>query len=140
MAAEKNLSFYQDYLFGQSHEFREKRTMDSTSAMGAVGDSDDDEYEEVLVFVKFEDFADVNFFAESNQIVISNIEECSPKCSIDGFNFAGTHNLNLGTLMFFEKRDTEDDQLNVVLAGSSNTTIEFSLRSIPIGPGMTGRE
>lgn len=118
--------------------------MDSLSAMGAdssaVEDFDDDEYEEVLVFVKFEDFADVNFFAESNQIVISNIEECSPKCSIDGFNFAGTHNLNLGTLMFFEKRDTQDDQLNVVLAGSSNTTIEFSLRSIPIGPEMAGRE
>lgn len=118
--------------------------MDSLSAIGAdssaVEDFDDDEYEEVLVFVKFEDFADVNFFAESNQIVISNIEECSPKCSIDGFSFAGTHNLNLGTLLFFEKRDTQDDQLNVVLVGSSNTTIEFSLRSIPIGPEMSGRE
>ena len=105
------------------------------------GDSDaDDEYEEVLVFVKFEDFADVNFFAESNQITISNIEECSPKCSIDGFNFAGTHNLNLGTLMFFEKRDIQDDEMNIVLAGSSNTTIDFSLRSIPISSEMTGRD
>ena len=118
--------------------------MDSPSVgcadSSAIGESSDDEYEEVLVFVKFEDFADVNFFAESNQIVISNIEECSPKCSIDGYHFAGSHNLNLGTLMFFEKRDSQDDQLNVLLAGSSNTTIEFSLRSIPINPVMAGRE
>ena len=106
----------------------------------AVGESSDDEYEEVLVFVKFEDFADVNFFAESSQIVISNIEECAPKCSIDGFSFAGTHNLNLGTLMFFEKKDTPDDQASVVLAGSTNTTIDFSLRSIPICPEVTGCE
>lgn len=106
----------------------------------AVGESSDDEYEEVLVFVKFEDFADVNFFAESNQIVISNIEECAPKCSIDGFNFAGTYNLNLGTLVFFEKKDTQDDQLSVLLAGTTNTTIDFSLRSIPICPESTGRE
>jgi hypothetical protein len=43
----------------------------------------DDEYEEVLVYVKFDDFDDVNFFLESEKIEIKNIEGPSPTCKFD---------------------------------------------------------
>lgn len=102
-----------------------------------VGSTDDycsdDEYEETLIYVKFEDFSDVSFFNESNKIEIADIEETSPKCTVDNFTFAGKYNLNLGTLLFFEKSNIPGEQMDVVLAGSCSTTLDFSLRSIPNG-------
>lgn len=92
----------------------------------------DDEYEEALVYVRFEDFADANFFFESKEIVIHNIEGSTPRCFVDGFRFAGTHSINLGTMLFFEKKNIPGDLSEVEFTGSTDTTLEFSLRSIPI--------
>ena len=92
----------------------------------------DDEYEEAYVLVKFSDFTDVNFFMESKEIEITDIEGATPQCFIDGFRFSGTHSMNLGTLLFFEKKNLPGDQIDVEFAGSTTTTLDFSLRSIPI--------
>lgn len=91
----------------------------------------DDEYEETLVLVKFEDFSDVSFFNESNKIEITNIADSCPKCNVDNFTFSGKYSINLGTLLFFEKANLPGEQMDVALAGSTSTTLEFSLRSIP---------
>ena len=93
----------------------------------------DDDYEEALIVVKFDDFSDSLFFSESNQIEILDAAGMNPKCLVDGFKFAGTHNLNLGTILLFEVKETTNGvDGNVVLVGSTTTTIDFSLQSIPV--------
>ena len=99
---------------------------DSMSTSGS-----DDDYEEALIFVKFEDFTDANFFVESKEINLNNVEGSAPQCFIDGFRFAGTHNINLGTLLFLEEKSLPSDLVEVEFAGTTDTILEFSLRSIP---------
>ena len=96
-------------------------------------DEIDDDYEEVLVYVKFDDFDDVNFFFESEKIEIKNIEGPTPTCFVDNFKFAGKHNINLGSLLFFENKNVEANLISEFL-GKSNTTLEFALRYIPVTP------
>lgn len=105
---------------------------DSRDATEHDSNSDDD-YEEALIVVKFEDFSDSLFFSESNQIEIMDAAGINPKCFVDGFKFAGTHNLNLGTILLFDVKETTNGvEENVVLVGSTTSTIDFSLQSIPV--------
>ena len=114
------------------------RTGDSSSNCSPSIQNDDDEYEEAIVYVKFEDFADVNFFLESKEIEIKNVEGTTPQCDVDGFRFAGTHSINLGSLLFFKKKTLPLDLSEMDLAGSTSTTLEFSLRSIPTVQNVSG--
>ena len=107
-------------------------TPDNVVQSTGVTESEEEEYEEALVLVKFSDITDVNFFMESKEIEINNIEGVTPQCYIEGFNFAGTHSVNLGTLLFFEKKNLPGDQSDIEFAGSTTTTLDFSLRHIPI--------
>ena len=93
----------------------------------------DDDYEEVLIYVKFDDFDDVNFFLESENIEIKNVEGPSPTCIVDQFKFAGKHNVNLGSLLFFEKNNLEANLVTKFL-GKSNMTLDFALSYIPVTP------
>lgn len=112
--------------FSEDTSIEGRLVCDSISTSGC-----DDDYEEALIFVKFEDFTDANFFIESEEININNIEGSAPQCFIDGFRFAGTHNLNLGTLLFLEEKSLPNDLVEVEFTGTTDTILEFSLRSIP---------
>lgn len=104
--------------------FREVTEHDSNS---------DDDYEEALVVVKFDDFSDSLFFSESNHMEILDAAGTNPICLVDGFKFAGTHNMNLGTILLFDVKETTNGvDENVVFVGSTTSTIDFSLQSIPV--------
>jgi hypothetical protein len=113
-------------------------------------ESAEDEYEEALVYVRFDDFEDVEFFKKSSEIRLENVGNKNPTCYIDGFRFGGRHEVNLGTVLFFEKGG-EGSEINSSSSGTSSTTqregveqiscvamtdraLRFSLREIPIVP------
>jgi hypothetical protein len=110
----------------------------------------DDEYEEALVYVRFDDFDDVEFFKKSSEIRVENVGYMNPTCYIDGFRFGGRHEVNLGTVLFFEKA-REDPETSCASSGANisaqresiepvkcvamtDRSLRFSLQEIPIVP------
>ena len=90
------------------------------------GQSDDEEYEDLLVYVEFPDFDQVNLLNEGTAVVeLHDLATANPTCKINDLNFVGNQEINLGTQLFFQH--TPD---SVEFEGTSVNVVKFQLSSI----------
>ncbi len=106
----------------------------------------DDEYEEALVYVKFE--ADANMLMNAQGIQLIDVDGPNPRCEVDGVQFIGQHQINLGTVLFFSKGATEESSSciqdgdqpqnasSVRLVGSTERLLTFKAKAQPVVEGI----
>jgi hypothetical protein len=68
--------------------------------------ADDDEYEELLLYVSFKDTGELPLLNSSSKIIISDLMSGKPRCQVRRrdtkvFHFEGQHRINLGTCALF---------------------------------------
>jgi hypothetical protein len=93
---------------------------------------DENEYEEVLIYVAFPDFDNTEYISKSSSLTISDIMSESPLCEVNKTQFIGEHRLNVGTQLFFKdgSKNVHDSDLDYI--GLSNKKLKFSIHSIPV--------
>jgi len=84
-----------------------------------------DDYEDVYIAINFPDFNDTNFL-DGKVLKISNITSSEPRCKIDDNEFAGRHELSLGSQLFF----TDDGSENPELVTMAMKAISFKLSRV----------
>lgn len=89
-----------------------------------------DEFEEVLVFVKFSDFEGLSLLKDTDTVELIGLETENPICKIRDMTFAGEHCTSLGTQAFFEKQDHADGSSRTKLAAMTTDAIEFSFQKL----------
>ena len=107
----------------------------------------DDEYEETLVYVKFE--ADANMLMKAEGFKLIDVDGPNPRCEVDGVQFTGQHQINLGTVLFFSKDTTEESSSSmqvsdchqqntssVRLVGSAERLLTFKAEAQPAVQGL----
>lgn len=60
------------------------------------------ELEEAMVYVEFPEFGENSFMNNSKSVVMNDLDSEAPKCVIDGVEFIGHYEINLGTKLFFD--------------------------------------
>ena len=97
---------------------------------------EEEEEEEVLVYVQFEDHNEANTLlkaigkrgGEIKQL-INTAADAQPTCVVDGITFSGQHQINLGTVLFFGAK--KNDRSNKVeLVGSTERVLKFSKQTV----------
>mmetsp|Transcript_24369 Transcript_24369/g.35758 ORF Transcript_24369/g.35758 Transcript_24369/m.35758 type:complete len:117 (-) Transcript_24369:46-396(-) len=95
--------------------------------------ADDDEFEEVMVYVDFTDFDDARFLDRADSIVIRDYMHKHPTCTVVSdskeFTFRGEHAVSIGTCHFYTA-DTDpnsESSSGVRHVGSSNRKTNFKL-------------
>eukprot|EP01032_Pedospumella_encystans_P023642 gene23642-26757_t len=100
--------------------------MSESNAMDVEhGQSDEEEYEDLLVYVEFPDFDQVNLLNEGTVVEFHDLATANPTCKINDLNFVGNQEINLGTQLFFQH--TPD---TVEFEGTSVNVVKFQLSSI----------
>jgi hypothetical protein len=79
--------------------------------MNLEAEDNDDDYEEVLVFVKFEDFENCGLLDKASSVSINDLDKHFPVCQVTipdtQFTFKGEHSLGVGTTHIFQKYSDE---------------------------------
>ena len=88
--------------------------------------AEEDEYEEIFVYVDFPDFDECNLLTDATELEISNIDGENPTCRINDLNFTGEHEINLGSQLFFEHLPNN----TVQFVGQSVNVVKFKLASV----------
>ena len=118
---------------------------------GSLVTSNVEDFEETLMYVRFDDFDDINFFIESEKMTFENLESQKPTVVVDGFRFEGTHRINLGTVLFFGADSSLDNEglesgqirpsTKMKYIGKSESLLSLSLREIPLpNPSEAGNQ
>lgn len=96
-------------------------------------EEEEEEEEEVLMFVEFMDFLDKQIYdaKENIEIHLSDLQTKNPTASIDGIQMTGQHEINLGTMLLFQERESVDAGHSVTYLGTSNNLLKFSVTNIP---------
>ena len=71
----------------------------------------DPNIEEVYVYAEFSHFDQTNILKNANHVFLSDISSDRPKATIDKLEFAADYQVNLGSLLFFEKRGAQYELL-----------------------------
>lgn len=90
-------------------------------------ESEDEEFEEVLVYVDFPDFDGCTLLTDISILELSDLCGESPKCKIGELNFTGRHEVNLGTQLFIDGEQGK-------CVGQSINVLNFRLDSIDPKP------
>lgn len=69
----------------------------------------DSNIEEVYVYAEFNHFGQTNILKNESSVVLSDIFSEHPKATTEKLEFAGEHRVNLGSLLFFEKRGAQHE-------------------------------
>ena len=91
-----------------------------------AAENDEDEFEEVLVYVDFPDFDECRLISESTIVELRDVCGEAPTCKIGELNFVGQHEINLGTQLFVNRETGQ-------CIGSSTSVLNFRLSSIDTG-------
>lgn len=87
--------------------------------------ADEEEYEELLVYVEFPDFDQCNLLNEGTVVELHGLASANPTCKINDLNFVGIQEINLGTQLFFQHTAEA-----VEFEGTSVNVLKFRLSSI----------
>jgi hypothetical protein len=100
------------------------------------------EYEETLVMVNFEDFDCSKFLFDSEKINLKDVYGSQPHADVDGFGFKGKYETNLGSMMFFKKRQKDDSSADVDIeyVGMTSKKLKMTLTSIPVVGNSTQKK
>ena len=82
-----------------------------------------EDFDEMLVFVSFTNFEDSKFLANAKEIEFRCLETADPYCMIDGIEFSGKYEANLGTRLFLSRKSGS-------CVGQTAKRLRFDMKSI----------
>lgn len=96
----------------------------ATCIDGQQNEVPNDEYEEILVHLTFNEFSDSTVLMNSKSVTIGGLNTPHPYAVVDGIGFSGQYEINLGTKVCMGNHSAD-------LMGISSRIVKFELKSIP---------
>lgn len=98
-----------------------------SSVIDQITEEEEEEYEDVLVFVQFSDFENCKLLDKSTSTLIRDLDKGIPSCEIESpdmvYTFTGEYRQSVGTLHFFHKAAEEKH------VGHSGCTVDMKLQN-----------
>jgi hypothetical protein len=125
----------EDNKAGDGSEDRDKTVGVVREGKDKAGDEEEEEGEELLLYLEFADFHETSILTNSNQILIQNIEESLVECKVVGPSskllFSGEHQRTLGTCHFYQcSKRSRLHNSDLQYLGPSDKKTKFTLKNI----------